>query len=339
MGGCTTVVGPLFPPRERELVWPPPPDPPRIRFVGTFATTKDLNVKRESFLGLADFILGDEKPEELTGPRSVALAPGGRWLWVADPGRRALHRFDLELREYARIERAGGAPLQTPVWVSPGPEGRMLVCDSRARAILRFDAASGEALDPLPLPPSLKRPVAAAWDPETREIFIVDAVSHDLKVLTEEGVLKRVIGRRGTEPGCFNYPCALALGADTLWVADAGNHRIQGLSLEGRPRVSFGSAGDAPGYLALPKGIATDSRGHVYVVDARFENVQIFAPDGRLLLVFGEEGRGDGQFWLPSGIFIDESDRIWVCDSYNRRLQVFQYLDVGSEPQNGEGEE
>ena len=92
--------------------------------------------------------------------------------------------------------------------------------------------------------------------------------------------------------------------------------------------MEFGRVGDAPGDLALPKGVAVDSQGHLYVVDARFENVQIFDREGRLLLSFGEEGNAPGEFWLPSGIHVDSTDRIWVCDSYGRRVQVFDFINT-----------
>ena len=111
---------------------------------------------------------------------------------------------------------------------------------------------------------------------------------------------------------------------------DAGNGRVQSLTPSGQPLTAIGQLGDAPGDLALPKGVALDSDGHIYVVDARFENIQIFAPDGQLLLTVGSEGKGAGQFALPGGIAIDAHDRIWVCDTYNGRVQVFQYTKAGA---------
>jgi DNA-binding beta-propeller fold protein YncE len=88
----------------------------------------------------------------------------------------------------------------------------------------------------------------------------------------------------------------------------------------------FGRKGDAAGDFALPRDVAFDSDGHVYVLDNQFENVQVFDRDGRLLMAFGEEGAGPGRFSLPSGITIDQRDRIWIADTYNRRVQVFEYL-------------
>jgi sugar lactone lactonase YvrE len=81
----------------------------------------------------------------------------------------------------------------------------------------------------------------------------------------------------------------------------------------------------------MPKGVAVDSRGHIYVVDALFDAVQIFDRRGQLLLAFGGRGTGPGEFWLPNGLFIDSQDRIYVADSYNQRIQIFEYVG-GDEP-------
>ena len=91
----------------------------------------------------------------------------------------------------------------------------------------------------------------------------------------------------------------------------------------------FGRHGDTSGDFAMPKGVAVDSEGHIYVVDALFDAVQIFDRRGAYLLAFGERGINPGRFWLPGGIFIDGHDRIYVADTYNQRIQVFEYLGEG----------
>ena len=86
----------------------------------------------------------------------------------------------------------------------------------------------------------------------------------------------------------------------------------------------FGENGNGTGYLARPKGIATDSHGHIYIVDALFHGVQIFDAKGTYLYHFGTQGSRTEEFWMPSGIFIDAEDHIFVADSYNARIQIFE---------------
>jgi DNA-binding beta-propeller fold protein YncE len=79
----------------------------------------------------------------------------------------------------------------------------------------------------------------------------------------------------------------------------------------------------------MPKGVAVDDDGVVYVVDGLFDNVQLFDRAGAFLLTLGARGTGFGEFWLPSGAFIDGEDRLYVCDTYNRRVQVFRITQRG----------
>ena len=88
----------------------------------------------------------------------------------------------------------------------------------------------------------------------------------------------------------------------------------------------FGENGNGTGYIASPKGIATDSYGHIYLVDALFHGVQVFDRQGNYLFQFGSQGREPEEFWMPSGIFIDDNDIIYVSDSYNKRVQKFELM-------------
>jgi DNA-binding beta-propeller fold protein YncE len=72
----------------------------------------------------------------------------------------------------------------------------------------------------------------------------------------------------------------------------------------------------------MPKGIAVDKDGIVYVVDSLFDNVQLFNRKGDFLLTLGRRGTDAGEFWLPSGAFIGDHDDLYVCDTYNRRAIV-----------------
>ena len=335
---CRHQLEPIFEPMQAGPAWPEPPAAARIRYLGQLRTSKDLKPAPKPFEELGDLLLGPREPAPMYGPRAAVCTPDGEHLWVADPGGRCLHLFDLKERTYRKIVRAGERALLAPVGVSLGPHRTVYVCDSEDVAVHVFDASTGRFIESLPLPEVIRRPVDLAYDESADALYVVDVSAHDVKVLSADGALRGVIGRRGGGPGELNFPSAIALHGDTLWVADTGNQRVQALARDGTPLGSFGGAGDAPGDLALPKGVACDREGNVYVVDGRFENVQVFDAKGRLLLVFGQEGTGPGEFWLPGGISIDAQYRIWVCDAYNRRVQVFQRMFDTLEIDDGAGE-
>lgn len=317
---------PVFEAPSFTITWPPPPNPARIRYVGQLHTEDDLKRQRGGFEVLGEVFVGKKAPESLYGPRAVVCTRDANRVWVADPGGRCLHLFDLERRRYLKVQRIGDTQLLAPVGLSLGPAGSIYVCDAERVAIYRLSDRDGRWLGTLRLPDELQRPAAMVYDEAAQELFVVDVTAHDVKVLDGGGALLRILGQRGTGPGQLNFPSAIATDEHRLWIADSGNHRVQAITRSGESVAVFGRAGDAPGDLALPKGIAVDADGHVYVVDGRFENIQVFDKEGRLLLYFGEEGAGPGEFWLPGGIFIEPTGRIWVCDAYNRRVQVFQYI-------------
>ena len=309
-GACRATPQPIFEEVLPAIVWPPAPQPARIHYIGELRTSDDLKPVGRPLDRIGQLFLGKRAPAPLYGPRAVVCTKDGHRVWVADPGGRCMHLFNLDRRTYLRVDQVGGNPLLSPVGVCMGPPGSIYVCDSEQVAVYRLGDRDGELLDVLRIPEELQRPAALYYDERADELFVVDVTAHDVKVLSQAGELLRVVGRRGSAPGEFNFPSAIAADNEKLWIADSGNHRVQAISRSGEPLVSFGQAGDAPGDLALPKSVALDPDGHVYVVDGRFENIQIFEPDCRLLLFFGEEGTGPGQFWLPGGIFIEPTVRI-----------------------------
>ena len=335
--GCASQSRNVFDPPNPALVWPGFPLPPRVQYVGQLHASTDLKPQRSTLDRLGSLLVGEESPATLYGPRAVLSLPELGIVWIADPGGRCLHLFDLKARKYRKVNKMGTNMLVSPVGLARGPRGSFFICDAEAGIIYRATQREGLLLAEISSSELIDRPVAAHWDPETDELYVVDTASHDVKVFGPDGHIRRVIGSRGSSPGQFNFPLAIAASGNTIWVVDTGNNRIQQLTKTGEVVSIFGEPGDAPGDFALPKSIALDTDGHLYVVDGRFENVQIFDQQGRLLLYFGEEGRGAGQFWLPTGIHIDENNRIWVCDSYNQRVQVFDYLGDadGGESSNG----
>jgi DNA-binding beta-propeller fold protein YncE len=92
---------------------------------------------------------------------------------------------------------------------------------------------------------------------------------------------------------------------------------------EGRFLTSFGHHGNGSGDFDLPKGIAVDKAGVIYVVDSLFGNIQLFNLSGRFLFTIGSGGTSDGKFSLPSGLFLDVRSKLYVCDTYNQRVQIF----------------
>ncbi len=323
ISACQSPPGPIFPERQPPLVWPPPPDRPRIQYVGELHGEEDLGIRPRGWQVLRAVLAGPRPLGRFSRPAAVAVA--GERVFVADTGLGVVHRLDLAAREYQMISGSPNDPLQVPIDVTVADGATLVVVDRGRAAVDLFDLdgtwrATRRWAE-------LTAPTAAAWDAGRRVLWLVDAVAHACIACVGEQELATRLGERGGAPGEFNFPTAVTVHPSVgLVVADAMNFRVQVFDETLTPTTVFGQKGDAAGDFSRPRDVAVDSAGHIYVLDNQFENVQVFDRTGRLLMAFGRAGSGPGEFSLPAGITIDDRDRIWIADSYNRRVQVFQYL-------------
>ncbi len=134
----------------------------------------------------------------------------------------------------------------------------------------------------------------------------------------------------------FNLPWGLAAdAAGNVYVADSGNHRIRKIAPDGTVSTlaGDGEAGheDGPGETAqfhLPRGVAVDGAGNVYVADTANDRIRKITPQGVVTTLSGAGVRGfaDGaravaRFALPNGIAVDAAGWVYVADAVNARVR------------------
>jgi sugar lactone lactonase YvrE len=326
--GCAAKPGDIFPPPAKPMLWPAPPEPPRIEYVGQLATSADLQATSDLGEGIGEALFGKKPINSMLTPYALCTDGADR-LFVADSNAQMVHVFDLKNRKYAQWRLANPEKrFAQAVGITYAPFGRLYVSDSAAGCIYIFDN-SGKQVG-LISGAFLNRPCGLTYDRKSNRLLVADTGLHQIVMLSPDGALLAQLGGRGIEPGKFNFPTNVAVDrAGRMYVSDSLNFRVQQFGPDFKFLKQIGKKGDMPGYFGQPKGVAIDSEDHLYVVDANFESVQIFDSEGQLLLDFGAEGAGPGEFWLPAGIFIDAKNRIWIADSYNRRIQVFDYLPEG----------
>lgn len=306
-----------------DLVWPMPPDQPRIRYLAEYRGHDDLGAKDD----LKARLLGEKKSGlTLDKPYGVTATPDGRRIYVTDTRMRAIVVFDLDKREARPLQTDAHGALYNPLEIRLDSRGRIYVSDSERNEVLVL-APEGKTLQALGKQEDVGRPTGLALDEARNRLYVADTLKHRVLAYDMEGKFLFDFGERGAEPGQFNYPVNLAVDRDgRILVADTGNFRVQVFDSQGKYLDTFGKLGDSYGSFSRPKGIAVDSDNNIYVIDAAFNNFQIFDASGKLLLFVGRAGRDPGTFWIPTAIFIDPSDRVYVVDSMNARVQVFQYV-------------
>jgi len=325
LAGCATPTEKPQPQEVTDLIWPLPPEQPRIRFLRTLSSKDDVESGRKQ--DLSDILLGKKELtiDTLRKPYGVHADRDGR-VFVTDTGWGRLVVFDIPNKSFSFWGLQGKGQLRKPAGVTSDSEGRVYVTDTLEQRVVVYDR-DGKFLLAMGKKGELETPVGIAVNEKLGRVYVVDTRRHQIVVFDMTGTLVTRLGERGSDPGQFNFPTNLAIDDDgKLYVTDSMNFRVQILDPDGKVLKTFGNVGDARGQFARPKGIAVDSDGDIYVVDAAFNNFQIFDQEGRLLMFVGQAGPGPGQFWLPAGAYIDHQDRLYVADQYNRRIQVFQYL-------------
>lgn len=179
-------------------------------------------------------------------------------------------------------------------------------------------------------------------------VYVADALNHCIRAIAPTGVVRTVAGATGRGlqdgPGAsarFQFPYGVAVDAQgTVYVADAGNHRIRIISSQGIVSTLAGNGSnlnygvvnhaDGPGGSALfsnPFAVAVDGQGTVYVADADNYCIRKITSAGTVTTLAGNTMQGNANgtggaalFDKPRGIAVDAAGVVYVADQYNGRI-------------------
>jgi DNA-binding beta-propeller fold protein YncE len=325
LAGCATAPPPK---EEPKLVWPAPPEPPRIEFVRSITSQDDLKADTTFTAAMASFLTGEQIPDgRIASPAGLAISADAQRLYVADPLQHKVFTFDFAKKELRKID------VGYPTGVALDDQENVYVVDGVKKGVSVFDR-SGKLLREIN-DKTMVRPNGIAVDSKHDRVYVVDtgdreAPEQNVKVFDRAGKRVGAIGgAAGGDFGQFSYPTYVTLDPEgNVFVADTINARVQKFDREGKFLTSIGKAGSNWGEFDKPKGVALDTFGNVYVVDTGWSNVQIFNPKGEILLFFGGRGPVPGMMKNPLSIAIDKDNRIYVGDYLNHRIGVYQLVNT-----------
>jgi DNA-binding beta-propeller fold protein YncE len=326
-----------------KLVWPEPPNIPRVRYTGYFAgqkldytPTSEQPKKKGSWM---DRLAGVQDPNnkqhlkalpfQLLAPYGLAVNSKGD-LYVADQKVGAVFVFNTETKDATLIANGRDASFAWVNGVAIDDDDRLFVTDGKMRRVLIFDKKNA-VVDQVK--EGLLDPVGIAIDSENRQLYVVDTQADQVVVYDADSLKeKRRIGTAGKKhelntPGNFSLPTGVAVDKDgNVYVTDTMNFRVEIFDADGTFISQFGKHCDGPDCFAHPKGIAVDSDGHIWVADPMLDLLQAFDRDGQLLGLVGGHGDSLGKFSSLVGVYIDKNNRIFTSEQFPGRVQMFRYI-------------
>jgi sugar lactone lactonase YvrE len=269
-------------------------------------------------------------------------------IWVVDQGSTNVIKFDPDGKIQLVLSRKPEAISVRPAagrGAGPGgggPEGRGAAGAPQATG-RGADAAGAPAGAPQaggggrpgpPGPPgtgipgdSFTRTADVAWD-RAGNIYVADGVGATtgnarVAKFDKDGHFLKSWGFRGTEPGQFNSLRGIALDAQgNVYVADAGNKRIQVFDGDGSPKTQITSVG-------TPSAICITPGQHQYLYSSNsndpetMDNGEIYKLelDGRIVGKFGKAGRLPKEFGTVNAIDCRSENELFVGEVMNWRVQ------------------
>ena len=111
-----------------------------------------------------------------------------------------------------------------------------------------------------------------------------------------------------------------------LYVADAGNHRIQRFQ-QGQVNGTTMAGREAPGTIQLrsPMAVMLDADGYIFILDSENSRIVGSGPYGFRCVIgcTGVQGSASNQLSNPYSMAFDSYGNIFVADTKNDRLQKF----------------
>ena len=138
-------------------------------------------------------------------------------------------------------------------------------------------------------------------------VYVTDTANHTIRKISTAGVVSTLAGTAGVSGSTdgqgaaarFNSPLGIAFGSDgALYVADAGNHTIRRLALDGTVTTIAGTAGssgstDGAGAAASfgdLEGLVGDASGNLYISDMSNNKIRKATLTGNVTTLAGNGG-------------------------------------------------
>jgi hypothetical protein len=258
-------------------------------------------------------------------------------IWVVDQGSTQVIKFDPDGRVLLVLSRKpeaiavrAGAPGGGR---GAAPEGRGGAAAEGRGAGTPGGGAAGGGRGAAGAPgtgipgDSFVRTAGVAWDKDGN-IYVADGAGEGIgnariAKFDKDGHFIKAWGQRGAEVGQFNALRGIAIDAQgNVYVADAGNKRIQVFDGEGTAKAQIANIG-------VPSAICITPGAHQYLYSSNsndpetLDNGEIYKLelDGRIVGKFGRAGKLPKEFGMVNAIDCRSENDLFVGELTNWRVQ------------------
>lgn len=266
-------------------------------------------------------------PAQVVYPRAIAYdAPRDQFVVVDRLAR--VQRIDSN-GKFVAGWRMPDYMMGKPVGISVGPDGNIYVPDTHYQRIMVY-SPEGQLIRQWGEPGKAKGqfiyPTDVAFDDRGR-VYVSEYGDHDrIQVFDMQGNYLTEFGNFGMGDGEFSRPQSIAIVGDTVYLADACNHRIGVWKTDGSFVKHIGSVGTAAGEFRFPYGMDVAPDGKLLVTEFGNNRVQLIDPaSGASVQQWGKAGRQPGELAYPWAAVVDKRGRVVIVDAGNNRLQVVKW--------------
>lgn len=304
-GGCASTAKA---PPKKFVFFPGAPDPPRVQFLASYNSEKELRGPDSAFA----FYLTGETPKENPIGKPYGVAFHNHKIFLCDSAEHGVLVLDFDKHQMTALATEGESALSAPMNIAIDGEGNQYVVDVQREQVLCLDPTTqlkwvlgkrGEM-----------KPSDVALDGD--RIYVTDVRGHNIRVYvkTDQSLLFTI--PRGNDltnkDALLVTPSNVAVDSrGQIYASDSVAGRISIYDKDGKFLRNLSGMGDDPnsGLLKRPKGIAVDRSGIVYVVDAAYQLVQMFDDQGHYLMCFGYPGSSQAAgMTLPAKVIVDYDD-------------------------------
>lgn len=177
-------------------------------------------------------------------------------------------------------------------------------------------------------------------------LYIADGPNNRIRKVAPSGIITTVAGGTAGAGGdggaatsaSLNYPAAVAVDSSgNLYIADLGNDRIRKVSGgiittvagSGLPGYNADNISATTAQLYLPKGVAVDSSGNLYIADTGNNRIREVS-SGIITTIAGNGTSGysgdkgaatAAQLNAPAGVAVDPTGIVYIADTANNVIR------------------